>query len=350
MAKRLDKHRRAPTMVDVAKAAGASIATVSAAINGSAPVSSELKGRIEKAIRQVGYKANPFARSLKTGTTSTIGLMVADITNPFFTTVIHAIQDVAHRESYSVILCCSDEDAAKEQTHLRVLSDRRVDGFIIASAGETPELRALVNDPRTPVVLIDRLIAGLETDAVVIDNVEATQNAVGHLIAAGHRRIGLITGRRSLSTGRERYQGYRRALADAGLSYEPALVGSAHFGDEDGYRAAAKLLALKKPPTAIFACNNLSGLGLMRAIHEAGLACPKDIAVACFDDFDWAEVFHPRLTTIAQPTKAIGRQAMLLLLERLRQRDADQMPPRVVRLKAELKVRDSSAPPAAGRS
>ena len=257
---------------------------------------------------------------------------------------------MAHRENYSVILCCSDEDPAKEQTHLRVLSDRRVDGFIIASAGETPELKALVNDRRTPVVLIDRLIPGLETDAVVIDNVEATQNAVGHLVAADHRRIGLITGRRSLSTGRERYQGYRRALADAGLPYEPALVGSAHFGDEDGYRAAAKLLALKKPPTAIFACNNLSGLGLMRAIHEAGLGCPKDIAVACFDDFDWAEVFHPRLTTIAQPTKAIGRQAMLLLLERLRQRDADQMPPRVVRLKAELKVRDSSAPPAPGRS
>jgi LacI family transcriptional regulator len=346
MAKRLDKTQRDPTMVDVAKAAGVSIATVSAAVNGSAPVSAELKGRIEKAIRRVGYKANPFARSLKTGTTSTIGLMVADITNPFFTTVVHAIQDIAHRESYSVMLCSSDEDPAKEQTHLRLLSDRRVDGLIVASAGETPELRALVEDRRTPVVLIDRQLPGLETDAVVVDNVQATRDAVGHLIAVGHRRIGLITGRRSLSTGRERYQGYRQALAEAGVRHDAELVVSANFGDAGGYRAATKLLSLAKRPTAIFASNNLSGLGLVRAIHDAGLRFPDDVAVACFDDFEWAEVFQPRLTTIAQPMQAIGQQAMLLLLERLRDPVARALPPRLVRLKAELRVRDSSAFPA----
>src|SRR6185295_16508211 len=128
------------------------------------------------------------------------GLMVADITNPFFTTVIHAIQEVAHRHHYGVMLCCSDEDPEKERTHLRLLADRMVDGFIIATAGETPELRALVDGGRRPVVMIDRQVEGLDTDAVVIDNAEATREAVQHLIAAGHRRIGLITGRRSLST------------------------------------------------------------------------------------------------------------------------------------------------------
>src|SRR5262245_26337536 len=225
-------------MDDVARAAKVSLATVSAAINQSAPVSEATRARIDKAIKKVGYKANAIARSLKTGTTSTIGLMVADITNPFFTTVIHAIQEVAHRNGYSVMLCCSDEDVDKERTHLRLLADRRVDGFIVASAGETPELRALVDGGRTPVVLIDRQLAGLETDAVVIDNAAATRDAVHHLITAGHRRIGLITGRRSLSTGRERYDGYRQALADAGIAFEPRLVGSAHFGAEDGYKAA----------------------------------------------------------------------------------------------------------------
>jgi LacI family transcriptional regulator len=342
MAKRFDKKTRAPTLVDVAKAARVSIATVSAAINGSAPVSAELKGRIGKAIKKVGYKANPFARSLKTGTTSTIGLMVADITNPFFTTVIHAIQDIAHRAQYSVILCCSDEDPAKERTHLQLLADRRVDGLIVASAGATPELAALVEGRQTPVVLIDRLVNGLDTDAVVIDNVEATAAGIRHLIEVGHRRIGLITGPRTLSTGKERYQGYRQALTVAGLPFKAELVRSAHFGDEDGYRAAAKLLSLDDRPTAIFACNNLSGLGLMRAIRDAGLSCPDDVAVACFDDFDWVDAFHPRLTTVAQPTEAIGRQAMAFLLERLRDKSASTVPPRVVRLKAELKIRDSS--------
>src|SRR5262245_17536747 len=205
MSKRFDKNgrHRPPTMIDIARAAKVSLATVSAAVNGSAPVSAELRTRIQKAIRKVGYKTNVIARSLKTGTTSTIGLMVADITNPFFTTVIHAIQEVAHRNGYSVMLCCSDEDVDKEGTHLRLLADRMVDGFIVASAGETPELRALVEAGRTPVVLIDRQVDGLETDAVVIDNAAATRDAVQHLIAAGHRRIGLITGRRTLSTGRE---------------------------------------------------------------------------------------------------------------------------------------------------
>jgi len=333
-------------MVDVATAADVSLATVSAAINDSAPVSAALKARIHKAIKQVGYKTNAIARSLKTGTTSTIGLMVADITNPFFTTVIHAIQEQAHRHNYGVMLCCSDEDPDNERMHLRLLADRMVDGFIVATAGETPELRALVEGGRAPVVLIDRLVEGLETDAVVIDNVAATRDAVRHLIASGHRRIGLITGRRSLSTGRERYDGYRQALTEAGIAYEPALVGSARFGADDGYKAAAKLLSLADRPTAIFACNNLSGIGLMRAIYDAGLRCPDDIAVACFDDFDWANVFHPHLTTVAQPTQAIGVQAMLLLLERLRDETARALPPRVVRLKAELRIRDSSVRPA----
>src|SRR4029079_625610 len=171
------------------------------AINRSAPVSAELTSRIDKAIRKVGYKTNAIARSLKTGTTSTIGLMVADITNPFFTTVVHAVQEVAHRHNYSVMLCCSDEDLEKERTHLRLLADRMVDGFIIATAGETPELRHLVENGRAPVVLIDRQVEGLETDAVVIDTVAAARDAVQHLIVAGHRRIGLITGRRTLSTG-----------------------------------------------------------------------------------------------------------------------------------------------------
>ncbi|MFO1081057.1 MAG: substrate-binding domain-containing protein [Reyranellaceae bacterium] len=175
-------------------------------------------------------------------------------------------------------------------------------------------------------------MADLAADAVVIDNSRALCDIVRCLIGEGHRRVGLITGRQSLSTGQERYRGYRDALAEAKLPYEPQLVVSTNFGEEGGYCAAGRLLSLDQPPTAIFARNNLRGLRLLRALHERGLACPDDIAMACFDDFDCAEVSQPRLTTVAQPTRAIGRQVILLLLECLRDPLVRGLPPRLVRL------------------
>lgn len=333
--------RRAPTMVDVARIAEVSLATVSAVINDSAPVGEVRKQRVLDAIQVVGYQTNAIARSLKTGSTKTIGLMIADITNPFFTSVIHSIQEVAYHHGYSVLLCCSDEDPEKERLHLRLMSDRMVDALIVATSGETPELRALIDNRRTPVVLIDRLLDGVAANAVVIDNVVAARDAVRYMIALGHRRIGLITGRSSLSTAKERYQGYCEALNEAGIPIESALVGAARFGADDGYIAAMGLLALAQPPTAIFASNNLSGIGLMRGIKDSGLRCPSDISVACFDDFEWANVFDPRLTTVAQPTKAIGVQAMAIVLEHLKDSGAIRSEPRVVRMRAELRIRDS---------
>jgi LacI family transcriptional regulator len=333
--------RRAPTMVDVARIAEVSLATVSAVINDSSPVSVVRRERVLSAIQVAGYQTNAIARSLKTGSTKTIGLMIADITNPFFTSVIHSIQDVAYHHGYSVLLCCSDEDPAKERLHLRLMSDRMVDALIVATAGETPELRAMIDNGRTPVVLIDRLLDGVDANAVVIDNVVAAREAVRYLISLGHRRIGLITGRSVLSTAKERYQGYCDALAEAAIPVEPALVAAARFGSDDGYIAAMGLLALAERPTAIFASNNLSGIGLMRGIKDSGLRCPFDISVACFDDFEWANVFDPRLTTVAQPTKAIGVQAMAIILERLKTGPAVRGEPRVVRMRAELRIRDS---------
>lgn len=328
-------------MVDVAKLAGVSLATVSAVINNSAQVSATRRQRVLEAVQTVGYQANTIARSLKTGTTKTIGLMIADITNPFFTSVIHAIQEVAYLHGYVVMLCCSDEDPEKERLHLRLMSDRMVDALIIATAGETAELRALIDSRRTPVVLIDRLLDGISTDAVVIDNVVAARDAVRYLISLGHRRIGLITGRNSLSTAKERYQGYCEALVEANIPVRDALVGAARFGSDDGYIAAMSLLSLAERPTAIFASNNLSGIGLMRGIKDSGLRCPADISVACFDDFEWANVFDPCLTTVAQPTRAIGVQAMTIVLEHLQGTGAPRSAARVVRMRAELRIRDS---------
>src|SRR4051812_22011079 len=195
---------RGPTMLHVAEAARVSVATVSAVINGTASVSPELTLRIEQAIRDIGYKRNAIARSLRLGTTRTIGLVVADITNPFFTDVVSVIQDVLHRAGYAVMLCCTDEDPSMQEEQIALLLNRMVDGLIIAPAGDDDNLRRLVTGASVPVVLIDRLCHDLEADAVVLDNHHAVETATNYVINLGHRSIGYISGSLDTSTGRDR--------------------------------------------------------------------------------------------------------------------------------------------------
>lgn len=338
----------APTMIDVAHTAGVSIATVSAFINGSANVSAELMLRIESAIREIGYRRNAAARSLKTGATHTIGLTVADIRNPFFTDVVAIVQDVLNRAGFAVMLCSSDEDTAKQDEQIRLLLERMVDGLIIGPAGEDEVTRRLVRSTRKPVVLIDRMIAGLGVDAVVLDNRAAVLEAIQYLLGLGHRRIGYISGAAGTATGHDRLEGYRAALANAGITPDPGLVRDGRFREADGYRAAMELMTLPERPTALFSANNLMVIGAMRAIRDLGLSCPGDVSVACMDDFPWADVFSPRLTTVAQPVKAIGEQAASLLLNRL----AGNAPPEplVLTLRGQLIIRSSCAAPTVRQS
>lgn len=304
-------------MLDVAAAAGVSVATVSAAVNGTAVVSPELTARIEKAIREIGYKRNAIARSLKMGTTRTIGLTVADITNPFFTDVVSVIQGVLNRAGYAVMLCCNDEDVDMQDEQIKLLLDRMVDGLIIAPAGDDANLKRILEGTNIPVVLIDRICDGVEADAVMLDNQRAVFDATTYLLHLGHRRIGYISGSLDTSTGRDRLAGYHAALREAGIEANDDLVRFGNFREADAYKAAMQLLTLPDSPTAIFSANNLMVIGVMKAIRDIGLSCPEDISVACFDDFPWADVFRPQLTTVAQPVQAIGEQAAALLLDRL---------------------------------
>jgi LacI family transcriptional regulator len=329
-------------MIDVAEAAGVSIATVSAFLNATSNVSAELTRRIEAAIREIGYERNAIARSLKIGATRTIGLTVADIRNPFFTDVVATIQQVVNRAGYAVMLCSNDEDTAKQDAQIKLLLDRMVDGLIIAPAGEDEVMRRLVTSTRKPVVLVDRICDGLDIDAVVLDNAKAVADATAYLIGLGHRRIGYISGPPGTSTGRDRLAGYRDALAANGIPYSPVLVREGNFREADGYRAAMQLLAMPDRPTALFSANNLMVIGAMRAIRDMGLTCPADVSVACMDDFPWADVFSPRLTTIAQPVEAIGEQAAHLLLDRLKSGGTSE--PRRLVLHGRLMVRDSCSP------
>jgi len=336
------------TMTDVARLARTSVATVSAIVNGSARVSPELAARVREAIAEVGYRPDGIARSLKKGSTQTIGLLVTDITNPFFTAVVHSVEDAAQARGYSVFLCNSDEDVAEERTYLDLLLTRRVDGLILVPTGKAADYAGFALAPRAPVVFIDRVIPGVPVDTVTVDNVSASQAAIEYLLRLGHRRIGIVTGLPHLSTSAERLKGYRRALRKAGIAVDPELVRQGDFRQEGAFQAAQSLLAVRARPTAIFASNNLMAIGTMLAVRAAGLSCPEDVSLACFDDFDWAGVFHPRLTVLRQPTAEIGQRAMALLLERLGGAKNGSAPHHIA-LKAELVVRDSCAPPRGAR-
>ncbi|ESY87583.1 LacI family transcriptional regulator [Mesorhizobium australicum] len=329
-------------MLHVAEAARVSVATVSALINGTATVSPELSQRIEQAIRDIGYKRNAIARSLKMGTTRTIGLTVPHITNPFFTAVVSVIQQAFDRAGYAVMLCCTDEDLNTQDDQIRLLLDRMVDGLIVARVGDGAILERIVVDANVPVVLLDRLCEGVDTDAVVLDNQRAVFDAITYLIDLGHRRIGYITGTSDISPMHDRMTGYCEALQAAGLPVAEELVRSGNFHEIDGYNATMQLLSLHDRPSAIFSANNPMVIGTMKAIRDIGLSCPEDISVACFDDFPWSDVFQPQLTTVAQPVQAIGEQAANLLLDRLAgNRDA---PPRKLVLKGRLMIRNSCRP------
>lgn len=338
--RRARKPRKAgPTMVAVAEAAKVSIFTVSAVLNGTSVVSDELRERVERAIEKTGYKRNAVARSLKTGRTQTVGVVIGDITNPFYTDVVAAVQQVLYSAGYGVMLCCNDRNVTLQRDHIAVLHDRMVDGLIISPTGDDEHLRNALEQTHLPVVLIDRILEGLECDAVIIDNRTAVIGAMRYLLSLGHRRIGFVAGMFESFTGRERLAGYHAALGENGVDYEPDLVQLGNFRIDDAYNATLRLMTLPNPPTAIFSSNNLMIIGVMKALGHLGLSCPDDVSVAGLDDFPWTDAFRPQLTTVAQPTRAIGEQAANLLLERLDGRATGKG--RRVVLNGELKIRES---------
>jgi LacI family transcriptional regulator len=334
------------TIRDVARLAGVSIATASAVINKKGTVSSERTRRVLSAVGALDYQPDQVARSLKVRQTQTMGIVIPDATNPFFTEVIRGVEGEARAHGYSLIFCDSNEDPAQERINLNTLFSRRVDGVLLAPTDNYAAQDRLIHR-RFPLVFFDRLPPGFVGSAVVTDNVGAAYEATRHLIDLGHRRLAIITGRLDLSNGLDRLEGFRKALQEAGLPLREAYLLRGDFQLESGHKCGLELLRLPTPPTAVFCCNNQMTLGLMRALYENRVPCPEQISVLGFDDFDWAANFSPRLTTVAQPTFEMGRQAMQMLLRKMKSsRDKDaSFEDKVVALKAELRVRDSTAPP-----
>jgi LacI family transcriptional regulator len=333
-------------MSDVARLAGVSVSTVSHVLNQTRHVSPETADRVHAAIGTLGYSRNTIARALVRANTNSIGLCISIITNPYFNELVHAIEGEAGRYGYTLLLGDTLDDAEHEQLIVRALHERRVDGMIVAPSpgAATGALRHLVA-AQVPTALIDRFVP-IGLDQVGVENAESTSGLVAHLAGHGHRRIGMISGMVGLSTSEERVDGYRAGLHRAGLPQDPTLEIGGASQVEPARAAVDRLLALPNPPTAVVVGNNLMTLGAMRGLRDAGRRIPDDVALASFDDFPWAELVSPPLTTVAQPTYQIGVEAVRLLLERIA--DPDR-PAVTTRLEPRLVLRQSCGCPAPAR-
>lgn len=330
------------TIADVARHAGVSKMTVSRVINGSGYISQETRLRVEQAIDELGYIPNALARSLRFKQTRTIALILTDITNPFFTTVARGVEDTASEQGFSVIFCNTDESPTEEAEYVNVLMQKQVDGLLLVPTSSSPEALLPLQDQKLPFVLLDRRIPGALADTVRCDSERGAYALTQHLLALGHTRIAILSGPKDVTTAYDRVLGYRRALDEAGLQPDQALIFFGEYTVDGGYHMAREAIAAQPRPTALFASNNFIAVGAMRALHEAGLAVPDDISLAAFDDLPVSYVGDPFLTVIEQPAYLMGVRATELLLERLAGKEPPE--PQEIILPTRLTVRTSTAP------
>lgn len=337
------------TIRDVARLAGVSNASVSAVINSKRRVSAEVQRRVDDAMKALDYHPDHMARSLKTGRSKVVGMVIPDLTNPFFVELMCGVEETARNAGYSVIFSNSNENPELERENLAMLYSQRVGGVVLACSDGHAAYDRLTTR-RFPIVFVDRLpVAGFSGRAVVLDNAGAAYQATRHLIGLGHSRIAIIAPRTDLSNGVGRIEGFRKAMQEAHLPIFDPYFQQGDYSSGSGYRCGMELLRMPDPPTAIFSCNNKMTLGLVRAMSELGCRCPEDVSLLAFDDFPWTSDFQPRLTAVAQPSHEMGRLAMQMLLSVMQSEDA---PPAesVVVLNAQLRVRESTAAPRAGVS
>lgn len=304
------------TIKDVAALAGISYTTVSHVVNKTRPVSEEVRVKVEAAIKSLDYVPSAVARSLKAKTTATIGLLVPNSLNPYFAELARGIEDYCERNGYCVILCNSDDNPDKQRSYLRVLLEKRIDGLIVASAGGDAGLAAGLAAVRTPMVIVDRGLEGIDADLVRIDHEYGAWLATRHLLDLGHRDIACIGGPAHTSVAQMRLAGYCRALKEAGVEVPQERMLESDFTSTGGYNAAARLLE-KNPPSAIFAGNDVMGIGVLRAAAERNIRVPSELSVIGFDDIQMSRYVYPALTTVGQSILQLGEMAAELLLRRI---------------------------------
>jgi LacI family transcriptional regulator len=331
-------------MKEIARMAGVSVGTVSHVLNNSASVREAARKRVLEAVQAVDYQPNQLARGLRRDKTNMIGMIIPDVTNPFFPAVVRGSEDVAFSNGYRLILCNTDNDHSKELVHLNELRTYLPAGLIVIPSNFS-DLTAQAERYRragTGVVCIDRLPKNWSGDTVTADNEKGAYNAARYLIQLGHTKLATIVGPLHLTNAKERLNGFKRAMKEVKLPLLPEYVQETTFDKRGGYLKTLVLLRLIPRPTAIFASNDMIALGTLLAIREAGLSCPKDISLIGFDDLDLGETTDPALTSVSQSGYQLGTTAAQILLDRIQ---GDRSPAKHIVLDTSLDMRKSVAPP-----
>lgn len=305
---------------DVAREAGVALSTVSNALAGKEIVKESTRVRIQEIADRMGYRVSVVARALRMQRTFTLGVLLADISNPSSPDFLRGVEDVAERESCSLLVCNTDGVLEKQITQMKVLLDRRVDGLVLLSQYSDPPLVRELLDSGTPFVLLQRRSRQHQDDYVGADNNEGISAAVEHLVKLGHTRIGLIRGPSESSTADERMIAFQESVARLQIDDDPELIVQGNYHVEGGYRAAKEFLAMRNRPTAILAANDMSAIGVMNAAHEAGVAIPDQLSVIGLDDIELASYAPINLTTIALQRRDMGAAAATLLMDRIKKK------------------------------
>jgi DNA-binding LacI/PurR family transcriptional regulator len=331
-------------MKQIAAMAGVSLGTVSHVLNGTAVVRERLRKQVMDAVDRLAYQPSELARGLRRVKTNIVGMIIPDITNPFFPAVVRGAEDVAFANGYRLMLCNTDNDHTKEIAHLNELRTYLPAGLIVIPShlSDLTQQAESYRKAGTAVVCIDRLPKEWKGDTVTVANAQGAFVATKYLIELGHRRLATITGPLQLANAQERLAGFKRAVRGAKITLKPEYVQRTTFDREGGHVKTRLLLNLVPRPTAIFAANDMIALGALRAVREAGLRCPEDISILGFDDLEFAEMTNPSLSSVRQSGYQLGATAAGILLARVA---GESGPTRHEVLKTELRIRDSVAPP-----
>ena len=332
----------ASTIKDVARHAGLSIATISKYINGGNVLEAN-RILIDRAVADLDFKVNGMARGLKTNRTRTVGVLIPDLENIFCTSIVSNVENVLQEHGYSTLICDYRQDPEMEQKKLDFLVDRQIDGLLMMPLGGCADALEQLRLRRIPVVLIDRPVKGVSCDTILVDNLNASYDAVEQLIMQGHRRIGIISGPEGIHTAEERLKGYLRVHEDYNIPVEEALVRNGEYRTEGGYRQTIALMDLDPAPTAVFVTNYEMTLGSMMAINERNVRMPEDLSFIGFDNQAMAQILKPPLSIVVQPIRLIGETAAHTLLKRMKGDLSGY--PALFRMKTELLMRESVGPP-----
>ncbi|GKX28254.1 LacI family transcriptional regulator [Vallitalea longa] len=333
------------TISDIAKKSKVSVATVSRVLNDSDKVKEQTKEKVLKAIKELNYAPSDIARSLSRNITNTIGVVVPDINNPFFGQVIKGISSVTDKNDLYMLLCDTDENEQKEMKFIEMLKRQRIRGLIITPTADNDKFNAkylsILENLNVPVVLLDRDVKYSKFDGVFLDSISGTYDAIECFIKEGHRKIAIISGPLSSKPGRDRLRGYKKSLSMNGIEIDERYIFYGDFKLKSGYELTKQILKMDDPPTAIFVSNNMMNLGCIKALTEANVKIPEDMALIGFDEIELLSIMNMYISVVSRPTAQMGEVAMQILLDRLNEKNVDNHDTKRIILLPKLILRGS---------